>query len=30
VDVRLSVYAEPETIADLDPDAVVIATGGAT
>ena len=28
VDVRFSVYAEPETVVDLDPDVVVIATGG--
>jgi NADPH-dependent 2,4-dienoyl-CoA reductase/sulfur reductase-like enzyme len=28
VDVRYSVYAEHDTVTDLDPDAVVIATGG--
>ena len=28
VDVRLSVYAEHDTVMDLDPDVVVIATGG--
>ncbi len=28
VDVRLSVYAERDTVIDLDPDVVVIATGG--